>query len=366
VTDIDTDDLIRLVWDTDGGSEGAKNRRKNFSSIKSSINADLTKLHEDGRNPEGIIIGRNNTFDMSDKAKTELLENLSGSGNGDNLIPLGKINDVLGIINDLLKKDKAGTAIEHEENRNSFKQLKDLIQSISQSIGTLGDSVVEVKETVVIKAAEGVPDDQKAVNTYHGLENAGMKETPKDETEETGESGEVRKAEKSEELVVLDDHPPAEEIDRDIEEVEDYEDIEALEEEEVLDVVEEDENLEDAEIEEVPEDELEEVEEVADAGDAEGAFEIGHAFEKGDAGGLEAVDELPTEEEIDGDIEEVEDDEYIKALEEEEVLDVVEEDESLEDAEIEEVPEDEDIEVAEEDEDLEVLEEDEDLEDVRI
>ena len=88
ITEIETDELVRPLWDTGENTSAIKNRRKNFYSIKSSINADLNKLYKDGNNPEGIMIGNSNVFDMSDEAKSEMLESFAYTNDVLNTGPL--------------------------------------------------------------------------------------------------------------------------------------------------------------------------------------------------------------------------------------------------------------------------------------
>ena len=46
LTQIETDELIKKIWDVDGSLQKIKSKRRNFSSIKSSIITDLKKLAE--------------------------------------------------------------------------------------------------------------------------------------------------------------------------------------------------------------------------------------------------------------------------------------------------------------------------------
>ena len=344
ITRIEADDLIKSIWDTDNSIEAIKSKRKNFSSIKSSINSELTRLHSEGKNPEGIIIGKNNTFDMSDKAKSELLENFSGSGDSDNIIPLGKINDVLGIINDIFKKKNSGTDINSTEEKSSFEQLKELIQSISEKIGisynhdNSSNSAPNLSDTNVKVEVVNMPMEAE------DLEEAEIEEVPDGEIEEI-EEPEGLSEDVLEEADDIQEADELEEVEGDIEEVD-----ELPPEEEIADdveIVEADEDLEEAEIEEIPDSEVEEIEEPE--GLSEDVLEEAEDIQEADdleevEDDIEEVDELPPEEEIADDVE------------------IVEADEDLEEAEIEEVPDGE-IEEIEEPEGLseDVLEEAEDI-----
>ena len=60
-----TDTLVRQLWDIpENDIEALRAKRKNFSGLKSAINKSLKKLAKDGGNPEGIVIGRSNIFDV--------------------------------------------------------------------------------------------------------------------------------------------------------------------------------------------------------------------------------------------------------------------------------------------------------------
>ncbi|MBU2430826.1 MAG: hypothetical protein KKH99_09030, partial [Proteobacteria bacterium] len=63
---IDTDILIKSIWDVGENLSKIKAKRRNFSSIKSSINADLEKLSKKGQNLENVILTDANIFDMTE------------------------------------------------------------------------------------------------------------------------------------------------------------------------------------------------------------------------------------------------------------------------------------------------------------
>ena len=73
------EEIIAKVWQIDAPEE-IKKRRKNLSSLKSALNKSLKDLAKKDLNPEGIIIGRDNVFEVSDEQKTELLQKLGEIG----------------------------------------------------------------------------------------------------------------------------------------------------------------------------------------------------------------------------------------------------------------------------------------------
>lgn len=70
---IGIDALIKLIWDVGDNFSKLKSKRRNFSSLKSSINSDLKKLFKKKKNPENIIIADSNIFDLAHEPKDDLL-----------------------------------------------------------------------------------------------------------------------------------------------------------------------------------------------------------------------------------------------------------------------------------------------------
>jgi hypothetical protein len=132
---IDTDELVKALWDTEDDPSTIKSKRKNLSSIKSSVNADLKRLYEDGKNPEGIIIGRSNVFVMSDEAKDRLLTSFTGSAKKDGGVTLEQINEVLNIVHEVLSDPEVLANTEISDRTGKLSQLKNIIQGLSQKIG---------------------------------------------------------------------------------------------------------------------------------------------------------------------------------------------------------------------------------------
>ncbi|MDP2799484.1 MAG: hypothetical protein Q8O60_06340, partial [Deltaproteobacteria bacterium] len=132
---IDTDELVKALWDTGDDPSTIKSKRKNLSSIKSSVNADLKRLYEDEKNPEGIIIGRSNVFIMSDEAKDRLLTSFTGSAKKDGGVTLEQINEVLNIVREVLSDPEALANTGNSDRTGKLSQLKNIIQGLSQQIG---------------------------------------------------------------------------------------------------------------------------------------------------------------------------------------------------------------------------------------
>ncbi len=264
---IDTDSIIKSVWNTGEDASKIRTKRRNFSSIKSSINADLKKLSKKNQNPENITITNANIFDMDEDAKNDLLQSFS------NILKIGgtdlnQISEILKVVTDFLKES-------HEvSGNNSFKdvvsQVKEIMNKISENMDMKSD--FENHET---------GDDKDVVtNGEHGINNVELAFDKTGADEKTGMDGT-----EDEEILEIDDD---EEIEKDDEVDEVDDDLEEIE-------VENDENLEEIEIDE--DDELEDVE-------------------------IDDNDELPEKEkDQDEDIEtiELDDDEEIEELDEDEL-----------------------------------------------
>jgi len=256
---IDTDILIKSIWDVGDNLSRIKTKRRNFSSIKSSINADLEKLSKKEQNPENIIISDSNVFDMTQEAKNNLLSSFSDAAKtGD--IDIDQAADLLKTVADFLGDyQPEDTDTDPDDIVN---QIKNILNKITK--GTLFDGdedkgrgegfekvdieddieEIELDEDEELEEVDGLGEDE----TLDGIDSP-----------EIGSPGEDEILEKIDELdedveeIELDEDEELEEIDENIEEIEIDED-EKLEEVDTLD-----ENSEEVDIEEI---ELEEVDEL--------------------------------------------------------------------------------------------------------
>ena len=83
--EIPAEELIAEIWEEPADPADPatqKARRKSFSSLKSALNKVLKELAPQGLNPEGVIVGRTNVFEISEEQKSALLEQL-GVGGGE-------------------------------------------------------------------------------------------------------------------------------------------------------------------------------------------------------------------------------------------------------------------------------------------
>jgi formylglycine-generating enzyme required for sulfatase activity len=295
VEGINAEKLINALWDTDAHPATIKAKRKNFSSIKSSINADLRKLSEEGKNPEGIIIGRNNVFALSDEAKDKLLATFKNAVRADGSVTLNQIAEVLDIINEVLSAPGALSDADSSHGPRKLEALGRTIQGLSEKLGLEGtqdglsgqvsedgqgpdvlesgaDLAEEAEvEEMVTEEAEAEPeevedmDDLEEAEAEAAPEELGQDERPDAPEESTPEQGVDQSG-------VGEDLEDAEQAE-DLQEVQTEDDLETDEPaEEVL--LEED--LEEAEVEEVVTEEAEaEPEEVEDMDDLEEAEALG-------------------------------------------------------------------------------------------
>ncbi len=360
---LDTDVLISMIWDLDQDPARIRSKRRNFYSLRSSINADLEKLSAKGGNPDNIIISPTNAFDMTEEAKNSLLSSFTDAvKTGD--IDLEQATGILAAVSEFL--DSFDTEGRDTESLDIIQQIKQILQKISIDDLENEEELIELDEDEdleILDDDQAIDDLDEDVQEIELAEDEELEEIEDvdgdDEILETDEDIEEIEVDEDEELEEVDD------LDEDVEEIELAEDEEL---EEIEDIDGDDEILEtDEDIEEIELDEDEELEEVEDLDDDVEEIELDPDEE------LEEVDDL------DEDVEEIELDED-EELEELEELDEDEEeielagDEELEDPEdldedVEEIdldPDEELEEIEDLDEDVEEIEldEDEELEEV--
>ena len=299
LSSIDGDSIIRRIWDVGDDPSKIKSKRRNFYSLKSSINADLKKLSTNGLNSEDITLTGSNIFDMTEDAKNSLLQSFSDAVKTDEF-DLTKAADVLNAVAEFLDKIQSPD-VENES--------RDIIEKIKKALDRLGAGIFDDHEEAG-SDGDGVLDDEVEIE-----------EVDDEELEEIEEIDEDQQIEDIE----LDGDEELEEVD------------EALLDEQIEEID------DDVEIQEINDDELEEVEEI----DEDQQIEDIELDENEDLEELEEIDE-------DTEIEDVE-------LDDDESLDEIEDIELDEDQELEEVDldEDEDLEELDEldEEELKALEE---------
>ncbi|MCK5097369.1 MAG: SUMF1/EgtB/PvdO family nonheme iron enzyme, partial [Desulfobacteraceae bacterium] len=348
---IDTDNLIKKIWDLEETPSKIRTKRRNFSSLKSSINLDLKKLSDKGKNPENIVITDANTFDMSEEAKANLLNSFSDAlKTGD--VDIDQASSILSAITDFL--DTLDPDKEDDKSADLVNQIKKVLDKISSNIipdeDTDSGGTAGIDGTLGKDAIEEIDEDIEEIDDY----DEDIEEIELDEDEEIEEIDDLDDIEEVEDIEedVLDEDIEEVELDED----EDYED-EDYEDEELEEIEAIDDDIEELELDEDEdyEDEDEDLEEIDDYDEDTEEIELDDDEE------IEEIDDLDDIEEVedieDDDIEEIELDDY----------------EDHEDEELEELEEidgiDDDIEELEldEDEDLEEIEDyDEDTEEIEL
>ena len=137
ITAIPPEDLILDIWGVDSPQE-IKKRKKSLSSIKSALNKNLKELSKKDKNPEGIIIGRDNTFMVSDEQKNAILEKLGSSMSGSD------INNFTKMISDL----KESLPEQQTEQFSNLTQLMNSLEDASRTISSLQEQLATKDEQI--------------------------------------------------------------------------------------------------------------------------------------------------------------------------------------------------------------------------
>ena len=161
---IDTEELVKKLWSVDGDSELLKSKKKNLSSVKSGINADLKRLYQEGTNPQGIVIGQSNVFDMSDEAKNKALGSIDSNLRDEGTEAIRKITEMLNAVNDILTQ--SGVHPVSGEGPEQFDRMKDLLLDLSRKMGLSlndgGGTGVTADSAVAVADIEEVVDEISA------------------------------------------------------------------------------------------------------------------------------------------------------------------------------------------------------------
>jgi formylglycine-generating enzyme required for sulfatase activity len=177
---IDTEELVKKLWTVDGDSELLKSKKKNLSGVKSGINTDLKKLYQEGRNPQGVIIGQSNIFDMSDEAKNKALGTFDAILREDGTDAVRKITEMLNAVNDILTE--SGSHPKSAEGLGSFEQMKGLLLDLSRKMGlSLNDGAgtdVAADGTLAVVDIEEVTHEEVADEMVDEVEEAEVQDDP--------------------------------------------------------------------------------------------------------------------------------------------------------------------------------------------
>jgi formylglycine-generating enzyme required for sulfatase activity len=265
LSSIDGDSIIRQIWELGDDYAKIKFKRRNFSSLKSSINADLKKLFQNGLNPEDIRLTESNVFDMTEDAKNSLLQSLSDAVKTDGF-DLTKTADVLKAVAEFLNKIEFPDA--DNEATDIIEEIKKLLTRLGSGIfddqdgaggdGAGGDGDVVLEDNVEI---EEIDEDVE----IEALDDDELEEVEEIDEDQQIEDIELDDDEDLEELEEIDEDTQIEDVELDDDEsLEEIEDIELDEDQELEEVdLDEDEDLE--ELDELDEEEIKVLEEYRNA-----------------------------------------------------------------------------------------------------
>jgi len=290
---IDTDTLIQSVWDVGDSPSKIKSKRRNFSSIKSSINGDLEKLSKKKQNLENITISDSNIFDMTEEAKNNLLSSFTDAvKTGD--INIDQATNLLKTVTDFL---------ENFQIENNETDSKDIVDQIKKILNKITEDVLSDED---LASTPGFKRLKKGAFDFS--QNEEIDGTA--EQDATIKGSELAEGQQLEKIDALDDDLEEVDADEDIEEIEIDDDLEVEDFDEIDEDIEDIELADDQELEEIDtlDDDLEEV----DADEDIEEIEIDDDLE---------IEEVEDFEEIDEDIEDIElaDDQELEELDEDEL-----------------------------------------------
>ncbi|MBF0210139.1 MAG: hypothetical protein HQK68_04550, partial [Desulfamplus sp.] len=162
---IDSDELIKAIWDTGDDINKIKSKRRNFYSIRSSINSDLAALSHESENPEKITITSDNIFDMTEEAKNSILSSFSEVAKSGNL-DMSQITDILKTITEMVSKIEAESLSDNPTLSETLDQIKSKLLSISEPLEELDEDIeiVEIEDDEELEEVEEVEDDTEIVD----------------------------------------------------------------------------------------------------------------------------------------------------------------------------------------------------------
>lgn len=270
---INSDELIKNLWETHDDPNAIKNKRRNLSSIKSSLNADLKRLYQSGQNPEGIILGPRNLFTMSNEAKDRILETFSTTFEAGGGANLDRITSVLEIVRDILSDPNGLPDSGSDGAPAKLEKLKDLVGSLSSQVGIGEGSVGEEGMPGSGTGADGLPLDADDPGGSTGEQGGSG-------PEKGLESGIPEDMEAIEEIEITGE-PALDELEEVEEEVSLVEDVSGIDDEDVDLEEAEEEGFVSEDVSEIDDEETQPEEVIDEGADASGTGQQGNGFELG-------------------------------------------------------------------------------------
>ncbi|MBU0728800.1 MAG: formylglycine-generating enzyme family protein [Proteobacteria bacterium] len=159
---IPTEILIARIWEIDSAEE-IRAKRKNFSSTKSSLNKSLKELDKDGKNPEGITIGKDNLFTISDEKKDSLIKQIDVSSEATRSL-LEMVSSFKKLFAEITEKqDNSAVKKLIKELENTQSVVQNLVDILPDDLGqTPSYPDGEEKETIHLRPTPGASVDGTA------------------------------------------------------------------------------------------------------------------------------------------------------------------------------------------------------------
>ena len=224
---IDSDSIIKEIWNVEKPDE-IIHKRKNFHSLKSSVNSDLQRLYRSGLNPDGIIIGDENTFDISNEAKDTIFAKFATGSGKDRVINLEQLFDVLQVIERALNDPNTEDELRNSQNENFLNRLDQTLSTVMEKYSQEEDENTE--ETNDEEEEEEIEEDDE----YEVIEEIIEDDEDEDDDEITEEEIEEDIVEEEETEIIEEE---VEEEEEEEEEVEEYEE-EMVEDDELIEIIE--------------------------------------------------------------------------------------------------------------------------------
>lgn len=177
---IDAEELVKTVWETGDDRDLLKTKRKNFSSLKSSVNSDLKKLYVEGKNPQGIVIGPDNIFAISNEAKDKALAGIMDVFKEKGIDTQSKVSEILSALSEILSTTTPNP--DAENTKEEIDRLKNILGDISGKLGlSLQDIIRRTAASdsgdlsMIDKGLQGLA--MEAAKAAAGIESAHVKES---------------------------------------------------------------------------------------------------------------------------------------------------------------------------------------------
>ena len=155
---IDTDKMIKDIWDIND-SKQIISKRKNFFSLRTSINNDFRRLYKWGQNPDGIIVGNENFFDISNEARDTIFAKFSAGTGKDRTISLEDLYGFLEVINKAIMS--TGFDPEESTNKEYISQLERILNQIMEKFSESEEEESQEEEDDDYEIIEEIIEDEE-------------------------------------------------------------------------------------------------------------------------------------------------------------------------------------------------------------